>query len=154
MDVLKLPATGGFSVKASAREVGQKRLKRVRHWHSKPVFGQVLRRDSLVLQLTSCIETFMSREPTEGELPTVVAIHQNTAHDLLNDQLQHLLGLLYYDPDLNLSAATCALHGIAVDLKARLDKYLQYPYKFVWRCAASGFQLLSGAQSLLFERTI
>ena len=108
-------------MKMSAGEAGQKRLKRVRRWHSKPASSQVLRRGSLVLQLTSCMETFMSTNPKEGDPPIVVAIHQNKAHDLLQ--------VLRYDTDLNLAAATSALFAIAVNLIARLTQYLKYSYK-------------------------
>ena len=67
MALLNLPATGGLSTKTSAREVGQKRLKRVSRWFSKPASPQALRRDSLVLQLTSAMEAFMSTNPKEGD---------------------------------------------------------------------------------------
>ena len=58
-----------------------KRVKRVRHFFAKPASGQVLRRDSLVLQLTSVMETFMSTNPKGGDAPILVAIQQGKAHD-------------------------------------------------------------------------
>ena len=135
MALLKLPATGGLSTKTSAREVGQKRLKRVSHWFSKPASSQALRRDSLVLQLTSAMESFMSTNPKEGDVPIVVAIQQGKAHDLLNHRLQHLLEVVHYDPDLNLAAATGALLATATNVIARLNEYKKYPYKFVTMCS-------------------
>ena len=69
MALLNLPATGGLCTKTTAREVGQKRIKRVSHWFSKTASAQALRRDSLVLQLTSVMETFMSTNPKEGDPP-------------------------------------------------------------------------------------
>ena len=131
MALLDIPATGGFITKTSAREVGQKRLKRVSHWFPKPASPQALRRDSLVLQLTSAMESFMSTNPKEGDVPIVVAIQQGKAHDLLNNRLQHLLEVVHYDPDLNLAAATGALLATATNVIARLNEYKKYPYKFV-----------------------
>ena len=104
--MLDVPATGGLSTKTSAREVSQKRSKLVSHWFKKPAARQALRRDSLVLQLTSALEIFVSTNPKEGDPPIVVVIHQRKAHELLNELLQHLLEILHYDPDLNLAAAT------------------------------------------------
>ena len=101
MSLLDFPATGGFSTKQTAREEGLKRVKRVRHFFAKPAFGQVLRRDTLVLQLTSVMETFMSTNPKDGEVPILVAIQEGKAHELLNNQLQHLLDVMHHDPDLN-----------------------------------------------------
>ena len=134
MALLNFPATGGLSTKPSAREVGQKRVRRVRHWFSKPAAGQVLRRGSLVLQLTSVMEAFMSKNPNETEVPILVAIQQGKADNLLNDKLQHLLGVLHYDPDLNIAGATAALLATAADVRARLDEYKKYPYRFVCMC--------------------
>ena len=81
---------------------GLKRVKRVRHFFAKPASGQVLRRDSLVLRLTLVMETFMSTNPKEGDVPILVAIQQGKAHDLLSNQLQHLLDVMHRHPDLNL----------------------------------------------------
>ena len=125
MALLNLPATGGLRAKASAREEGQQRLKRVSRWFSKPAAPQALRRDNLVLQLTSAMEAFVSKNPKEGDVPIVVAIQRGAAHDLLNERLQHLLEVMHYDPDLNLAAATGALFATAGDLIARLDAYKQ-----------------------------
>ena len=74
MALLNLPATDGLSTKPSAREEGQKRLKRVKHWFLKPGSPQALRRGSLVLQITSAMETFMSTNPKEADPPILVAI--------------------------------------------------------------------------------
>ena len=76
----------------------------------------------------------MSAIPKDGEIPTLVALQQGKAHDILNKRLQRLLDVVHLDPDLNLSAATGALLGTAADLKARLDEYLKYPGKFVFMC--------------------
>ena len=134
MALLNLPATGGLCTKTSAREVGQKRIKRVSHWFSKTASAQALRRDSLVLQLTSAMEAFMSTDPKEGDPPIVVAIQQGQAHDLLNHRLQDLLEVVHNDPDLNLAAATGALLATAANVIARLNEYKKYPYKFVIMC--------------------
>ena len=134
LSLLDVPATGGLQTKSSAREVGQKRLKRVSHWFGKKVSSQALRRSSLVLQLTSFVEAFMSRNPKEGEPPILVSIHQKKAHEELRRLLRHLLTVMHQDPDLNLEAATGALFATAIDLIARLDQYLKFPYKFVTMC--------------------
>ena len=63
-----------------------------------------------------------------------MAIQQGKAHDLLNNQLHHLLDVMHHDPDLNLAAATCALFATAVDVIVRLDEFLKYPYKYVSMC--------------------
>ena len=129
--LLKFPATGGLRTKPSAREVAQKRITRIQKFFCKSAVGQALRRDSLVLQLTSGVEAFMSTIPKDGEIPTLVALQQGKAHDILNKRLQRLLDVMHLDPDLNLSAATGALLGTVGDLKARLDEYLKCPGKFV-----------------------
>ena len=134
MALLNFPATGGLRTRASAREVGQKRVKRVSQWFSKRAAGQALRRGCLVLQLTSTMEALMSKNPNEGEVPILVAIQQGEAEDLLNDKLQHLLGVLHCDPDLNIAGATAALLATAADVRARLDEYKKYPYRFVVMC--------------------
>ena len=128
--LLQFPATGGLRTKPSAREVAQKRITRIQKFFRKSASGQALRRDSLVLQLTSGVEAFMSANPKDGEIPTLVALQQQKGHDILNKRLQRLLDVVHLDPDLNLSAATGALLGTAADLKARLDEYLKYPGKF------------------------
>jgi hypothetical protein len=132
--LLEFPATGGLNLKPSAREDSQKRVKRVRHFFTKSAAGQALRRASLVLQLTSGVEGFMSAKPKEGSPPTVVAIQQGRAHDILNLRLQHLLEVAGKDPDLKLGAATGALLATAGDLNARLNAFMKYPYKFVVMC--------------------
>ena len=76
----------------------------------------------------------MSKNPNEGEVPILVAIQQGVAEDLLNDKLQHLLGVLHCDPDLNIAGATAALLATAADVRARLDEYKKYPYRFVVMC--------------------
>jgi len=124
----------GLAVKESARDISQKRLKRLKRFFRTPAACQALRRASLVLQLTSSVETFMSAVPKEGEPPTIVAIQQGKAHDIVERRLQHLLGVLHCDPDLNLAAATGALLATAGDLIARLNEYLRHPYRFVAMC--------------------
>ena len=132
--LLQFPATGVLRTKPSARELALKRITRIQKFFRKSASGQALRRDSLVLQLTSGVEAFMSAIPKDGEIPTLVALQQGKAHEILNKRLQRLLDVVHLDPDLNLSAATGALLGTAADLKARLDEYLKYPGKFVLMC--------------------
>ena len=91
----------------------------------------MLCRASLVLQLTSVVETFMSATNKEADPPTVMQIHQGKLHGLLNAKLQQLLDVLHYDPDLDLAAATGALLETTADLNARLYVYKLYPYTFV-----------------------
>ena len=134
LSLLHFPATGGLRTKPSARELALKRITRIQKFFRKSAIGQALRRDSLVLQLTSGVEAFMSAIPKDGEIPTLVAVQQGKAHEILNERLQRLLDVMHLDPDLNLSAATGALLGTAADLKARLDVYLLYPGKFVLMC--------------------
>ena len=109
LSVLQFPATGGLRTKQSAREVAQKRITRIQKFFCKSAAGQALRRDSLVLQLTSGVEAFMSTIPKDGEIPTLVALQHGKAHDILNKRLQRLLDVMHLDPDLNLSAATGAV---------------------------------------------
>ena len=76
----------------------------------------------------------MSTKPQEGDPPTVVAIQQGKAHELVNGVFRHLLDVLHNDLELNLVAATCALLAIATNLLARLNVYQKYPYNFVAMC--------------------
>ena len=101
MALLNFPATGGLQTKTSARDVALKRLKRVGHWFAKPAASQALCRSNLVLQLTSVVEAFMSRNPKEGEPPIVVELQQRKAHEELRGLLRHLLIVIRQDPDLN-----------------------------------------------------
>ena len=133
MAFLKLPQVG-LVAKSSAREVSQKRLKKVRSFFAKPSACQALCRASLVLQLTGGIEAFMSRRPKQGEPPTIVLIQKYKAHEILDERLQHLLENMHYDTCLNLGAATTALFGTAADLIVRINGYMQYPYRFVRMC--------------------
>ena len=133
MVLLNLPQAG-LVTKSSAREVSQKRLKKVRSFFAKPSASQALRRASLILQLTGGIEAFMSRRPREGEPPTIVAIQKYKAHDIVDERLQHLLENMHYDTCLNLGAATTALFGTAGDLIVRINGYMRYPYRFVRMC--------------------
>eukprot|EP00973_Karenia_brevis_P051065 7091536-Karenia_brevis.AAC.1 len=59
MSMLDLPAEG-LNVKSSARDVTQERLAKVTRFLRNPMAAQALRRASLVLQLTSRVEDFMS----------------------------------------------------------------------------------------------
>ena len=79
MALLKFPQ-GGLGIKCTAREEGQKRIKKLKRFFAQPAACQALRRDSLVLQLTGGIEAFMSRRPKEGEPPTAVAVQRGEAH--------------------------------------------------------------------------
>ena len=124
----------GLSIKKTAAEISTKRMKRVKIFFGRPAAAQALRRASLVLQLTAGVEAFMSAQPQAGDPPTVVALQQGKAHEVLESRLQHLLKVLHYDPDLNVAAATGALVGTAADLTARLNAYLLCPYKFVRLC--------------------
>ena len=89
--LLQFPATGGLRTKPSAREVAHKQITRIQKFFCKSASGQALRRASLVLQLTSGVEAFMSTNPKDGEIPTLVALQQGKAHDILNKRLQRLL---------------------------------------------------------------
>ena len=131
MSLLNYPCAGGLSVKPSAREESQKRIKRVLNFFGKPSACQALRRGSLVLQLTSCVETFMSEGPATGGMPVVVELHKGKVHDMLNTTLQRLIEGVYLDPQLDVAAAICVLLGTAGDLNVRLMYYMKYPYKFV-----------------------
>ena len=75
MDLLKFPLQG-FQVKATARERTQARIEKVRTFFGKPLASQVLRRASLVLQLTSAVEAYLSKEPNpdKGEPPKLVEL--------------------------------------------------------------------------------
>ena len=133
MALLKLPQAG-LVTKSSARDVSQKRLKKVRSFFAKPSACQALRRASLVLQLTGGIEAFMSRRPKQGEPPIIVDIQKYKAHDIVDGRLQHLLEHMHLDTGLNLGAATGALFGTAADSIVRINMFMQYPHSFVKMC--------------------
>ena len=133
MDLLRIPHTA-LAVKSSAREITQKRLKKVHSFFKKWSASQALRRASLILQLTGGVEGFVSAEPKEGAPPTVAAILQGQAHAIVNERLQRLLGVMHHDPDLDLAAATGALLGTGMDLILRLNAYKKFPYKFCTMC--------------------
>ena len=131
MSLLDFPCAGGFSVKNSARDESQKRLRRVLSFFSKSPAWQALRRANLVLQLTAAVEKLMSASPASGGIPVIVAIHKGDVHAELKTTLQRLIEVMHIDPFLNHAAAVFALLGTAGDLVVRLDHYMRYPYKFV-----------------------
>ena len=135
MDLLKFPLQG-FQVKATARERTQARIEKVRTFFGKPLASQVLRRASLVLQLTSAVEAYISKEPNpdKGEPPKLVELLKLKAHVIVDEKLQHLLENLCTYPDLDQLAAVTALLATAVDLVARLNVYLKNTYGFARMC--------------------
>ena len=76
----------------------------------------------------------MSSYHKDGDPPKVVQILKGKAHDEVQTRLQHLLVHLRNDPQLDQPAAATQLLATAVDLTARLDTYLAYPYKFALMC--------------------
>ena len=135
MDLLNFPLQG-FQVKATARERTQARIKKVRTFFGKPLASQVLRRASLVLQLTSAVEAYISKEPNldKGEPPKLVELLKLKAHVIINEKLQHLLENLCNDPDLDQLGAVTALLATAADLVARLNLYLNDTCGFSRMC--------------------
>ena len=83
MDLLKYPLQG-FQVKATARERTQARIEKVRTFFGKPLASQVLRRASLVLQLTSAVEAYIIKNPDKGEPPKLVELLKLKAHVIIN----------------------------------------------------------------------
>ena len=60
----------------------------------------------------------------------MVRLVRGEGHDIVQSQLQSLLGSLHADPGLDVVAATGALLGTAGDLLARLDPYMtNYPHR-------------------------
>ena len=127
MHILKFPVDG-LAVKSSAIKVTQTCLKKLERFFCDPSASQILRRDSLVLQLTSRVENFMSTFPKEGEAPKVVDLLRGKAHDEVDITLSYLLENLIKDPRLDQAAAATALLATAGDLMARLNMYREYPY--------------------------
>ena len=78
MDLLEFPLTG-LRVKGTGRERTQLRLKKVKQVFGNQLASQVLRRDSLVLQLTGAVDTFICTDPQEGEPPKLVHIFRGDA---------------------------------------------------------------------------
>ena len=88
----------------------------------------------MVLQLTSVVEAYISKNPGKGEPPKLVELLKLKDHVIINEKLQHLLENLCNDPDLDQLAAVTALLATAVDLIARLNEYLKNPYRFARMC--------------------
>ena len=136
MDLIGMPLEVFKLNKIKPREENQKRLKSVRNFFSDPEAKQVLRRASLVLQLTGGLEAFTAAKPKqEGEgPPPVVAFLKGEAHALVEERLQRLFGLMSNDPLLQTGPAIGNLLGVAADLLLRFNTLLEYPFKLCRMC--------------------
>ncbi|CAK0870746.1 unnamed protein product [Prorocentrum cordatum] len=96
----------------------------------------LLRRASMVLQLTGGVEALTCAEPKPGALPTVVVLAKGAAHEVVNERLQRLLSTMCKDQELDAGAAAGVLFGTAVDLIVRFDVFKAYPFQLCYLCRA------------------
>jgi hypothetical protein len=135
MDLIGMPRNKVFMLsKIKPREENQKRLKNVHKFFCNPEAKQVLRRASLVLQLTGGLEALTASKPKEGQPPPIVSFAKGVAHDLVAKRLKRLFGVMSNDPLLEIGPATSNLLGTAADLVLRFNKLLEYPFSLCLLC--------------------
>ena len=120
---------------AKPREENSKRIALVCGFFSHPEAAQVLRRSSLVLQLSSAVEavTATTRCRAEEE-PVMVKLVKGGAQDVVVSRLRRIIGAMHLDPGLDLGPAICVLLATAVDLVVRFNMYLEYPFRLARLC--------------------
>ena len=120
---------------AKPREENSKRIALVCGFFSHPEAAQVLRRSSLVLQLSSAVEavTATTRCRAEEE-PVMVKLVKGGAQDVVVSRLRRIIGAMHLDLGLDLGPAICVLLATAVDLVVRFNVYLEYPFRLARLC--------------------
>ena len=76
----------------------------------------------------------MSTTPKEGDPPIVVQILCLQVHTLVNDRVWRVLENLHRDPKLHVGPAVTAVLATTMDLLARLNVYMGYPFRFARIC--------------------
>ena len=114
-------------------EENQKRLKIVLGFFGTYEASQLLRRVSIIFQMTGGVEALVSRLPAEdctvATPPPVVRICRGEADDIVKVRLQRLIGCIAAsdDPDLDVMSATGVMLATAMELTVRLKKFRGYP---------------------------
>ena len=115
------------------REENQQRLVNVLGFFSKPENSQLLRRVSIIFQMTGGVEALVSRLPAEdctvATPPPVVRICRGEADTIVQVRLQRIIGCIAAsdDPDLDVMPATGVMLATAMELIVRLRKFRGYP---------------------------
>ena len=134
MSLIGMPLQVFKLLKIKPHEANQKRLKKVQAFFSLPGSKQLLRRASLVLQLTGGLEELTASKAEEGKPPPIVQFANGACHHLVSDRLQGLFSTMAKDPLLEIGPAITVLLGTAADLVLRCDKLLEYPFILCRMC--------------------
>ena len=134
MDLINMPLEVFVLRNVKPREDNQKRLNAVRAFFSEEEAKQVLRRSSMVLQLTGGLEALTAAKPKEGQPPKVVTLATDVATDLITYRLCRLFHAMPDGPLLEIGPATSNLLATAVDLMLRFKKLQQYPFRLCRLC--------------------
>ena len=118
------------------REENKKRLSLVQGFFSHPEAPQVLRRASLVLQLSGGVEALTATRPRPGEEPVTASLVKGAAQDIVVTRLRRLSGAMHLDPALEPGAAACVLLATAADLLVRFGVFVLYAFKLALLCRA------------------
>ena len=134
MNILAMPQAAFAIIGIKMRTKNQTRLKKVREFFADPNADQAVRRSSLVLQITGGVEARMSKNPSEDEVPTAVAIVAMEVHAIVKRRLARILCELHRDPTLDHATATGVLLGVSAHAILRLDVLARYPMTICRLC--------------------
>lgn len=123
-------------VSTKPREGDKGRPSLVQGFLSHPEAPQVLRRASLVLQLSGGVEALAATKPLPGEEPVAVSLVEGAAQAIVVTRLRRLMGAMHLGPALELGSAACVLLAAAVDLLVRFGVLALYLVKLALLCRA------------------
>ena len=127
------------------REGNKKRLRLVHSFFSHAEAPQLLRRASLVLQLSGGVEALTARDSRAcrtangngaraREPPVQVSLAKGDAQAVVVNRLRRILGAMHHDPGLELMPAINTLLATGADLIVRFEIYRQYPFRICYLC--------------------
>ena len=116
------------------REENKKRIALVQGFFAHPEASQVLRRSSLILQLTGGVEALTATTPRAGEDPVLVSLVKGAVDDVVTTRLQRLFGAVHRDLVLDWGAAAGVLLATAADIVVRFRCFRSYPFKLARMC--------------------
>ena len=119
MHLIDMPPNVLCLLSTKPREENKKRVALVQGFFSHPEAPQVLRRSSLVLQLTGGVEALTATKPLAGEDPVIVCMVKGAAQGVVGTRLQRLFAAMHLDPVLDYGAAASVLLTTVADLVVR-----------------------------------
>ena len=134
MLLIGMPAPVFALAGTKPREENRKRLRLVQAFFAHAEAPQVLRRASLVLQLSGGVEALTATMPKPGERPVLVALASGEAATIVVRRVRRLLGALHHDPALESGPAIATLLATGADLIARFEVFSLYPFRVCFMC--------------------